>query len=105
MRSTATKKEYKINMRSDEAARLLGIPYNDPAREFEEYLGDLGPDSSGEDVDIHTILSAKEQWAREFERKLNAQNEPLPEHEPSATPVTMEFRPAGPGDLNHNFQD
>lgn len=94
-------------MRSDEAARLLGISYDDPAQELHQYLDNLNKSAPGEDADINTIVSAREKWAREFEQMLNSQDEPqsLPEHEPSATPVRPEFRPAGPGDLNHSFSE
>lgn len=87
-------------MRSDEAARLLGIKQDDTAEIVRGYLG--SPDEVVTDGDdLMSVAAARQEWARGFERKLNTQ----PEHEPSATPVSMEFRPAGPGDLNHNFQN
>lgn len=88
-------------MRSDEAARLLGIQPDNTAAIVREYLG--SPDEVVTDADdLMSVAAARKEWAREFERALNT--EPVPEHEPSDTPVQLEFRPAGPGDLNHNFQ-
>lgn len=86
-------------MRSDEAARLLGIQPDNTAAIVREYLG--SPDEVVTDGDdLMSVAAARKEWARGFERSLNTQ----PEHEPSTTPVNPELRPAGPGDLNHNFQ-
>ncbi|PPJ03333.1 hypothetical protein C5E51_28085 [Nocardia nova] len=72
-------------MRSDEAARLLGIQPDDTAEMVRSYLG--SPDEVVTDGDdLMSVAAARKEWARQFEQSLNSQDEPLPEHEPSATP-------------------
>ncbi|MBF6278745.1 MULTISPECIES: hypothetical protein [Nocardia] len=89
-------------MRSDEAARLLGIPQDTTAAKVRGYLGHPEVEVTDGD-DLMSAAAARKEWARGFEKALNT--EPVPEHEPSATPVSPEFHAAGPGDLNHNFQN
>ena len=91
-------------MRKDEAARLLGVPSkNDVVQMLEDAAGNESDAYTPDEFDPLVQINERSRWARDFERMMNAQDEP--EHEPSATPVQLEFKPAGPGDLNHSFQN